>query len=380
MNTTKTRRILYNSDGWNIFANYAHRGQKLTVDHMKGYVTEVANAQVDTFILCVNAGLLYYPDGPVPMYGDPGHPTDCYDAVVGKNLRALVDQGLDPIGILIDQIRVCGMECILSFRMNDAHHVDEDTPMMPDFWKKHPNWRTDPKAHFGGGAYNFAVPEVRAFVLDQLRDIIARYGNKIAGLELDWLRFPRLFNPGQEKLDALNQFTREVRAFVKTPLQLGARVWHRPELCGQFGMDPFTWAKEGSIDFLTLSRFLRNGEGPLEVQGFKSRIKNIPVYGSIEAASHNVWPTNDVERALYNEKVRPHLLTTPEEFRNEARQLWADGIDGIYLFNFFTCRENGREPEFSLLKELGDPKTIRTPSGPTPYFASVAELLAQLKK
>lgn len=379
MKKIKTRRILYNSDGWNIFANYAHRGEPLTVEHIKGYVTEVAGTQVDTFILCVNAGLLYYPNGPIPMYGDPGHHTDSYDPVVAKNLRALVDRGLDPIDILIDQIHGCGMECILSFRMNDAHHLDEDTPMMPDFWKKHPEWRTDPKAHHGGGAYNFDVPEIREFILDQLKDIISRYGKKIDGLELDWLRFPRLFNPGRENPGALTELTRQVRAFVNPPLQLSARVWHRPELCEQYGMDPFTWAKEGLLDFLTISRFLRNGEGSLDVKGFKSRIATIPIYGSIEVGSHNVWPENDKERAIYDDKVRPHLLMSPDGFRNEALQLWADGIDGIYLFNFFTTRENGREPQFALLKELGDPNTIRKPSGPTPYFASVAEVLEKIK-
>jgi hypothetical protein len=44
-----------------------------------------------------------------------------------------------------------------------------------------------------------------------------------------------------------------------------------------------------------------------------------------------------------------------------ARHLWADGADGVYLFNFFTTREWGKEafePPFEVLKEIGDPRTV----------------------
>ena len=52
---------------------------------------------------------------------------------------------------------------------------------------------------------------------------------------------------------------------------------------------------------------------------------------------------------------------TAAGYRKGARHLWNEGADGIYLFNFFTTRERGSEafePPFSVLREIGDPKTI----------------------
>ncbi|NLX05505.1 MAG: hypothetical protein GXY33_10205 [Phycisphaerae bacterium] len=391
----RQRRILYNSDGWNIFFNAVHPDRPLSAQDVGGYVKEVAfsGSQVDTFILCVNAGLAYYPSRVIPMYGQEGYdPKDAVDVpasqkLLGENLRRLLADGLDPVGLVIDQARELGLEVILSYRMNDAHHLDEDTPMMPPFWREHPQWRTDRNARFGG-AYDYAVPQVRRFMLDQLAEVLDRYGHKIDGLELDWMRFPRYFNPGCESqgLAILTEFTREVKKLIdqtaaarRRKLLLTARVWHRPDFCLRDGFDVFAWAEQGLIDFLTISRFLRNGEGTLDVAAFRSQITSLPIYGAIEVGSHNVWPANADERAIYDERVRPHLLATPDQYRRESLRLWNDGADGIYLFNFFCPRETGIEPDFSLLAELGDPRTIKKPSGEFAYCTSVSQLLSQVE-
>jgi hypothetical protein len=71
----------------------------------------------------------------------------------------------------------------------------------------------------------------------------------------------------------------------------------------------------------------------------------VPVYGGIECAAGG---------------KREQCLTAGG-YRRAARHLWADGADGVYLFNFFTTREWGKEafePPFEVLKEIGDPRTI----------------------
>jgi len=82
---------------------------------------------------------------------------------------------------------------------------------------------------------------------------------------------------------------------------------------------------------LVISHYLRN-DFPLPVQATRRRLpKNLPLYASIE--------------------VEPQADT----YRRIAEQLYRDGVDGLMMFNFFTCREQGREPDFKLLKELGRP-------------------------
>ena len=67
----------------------------------------------------------------------------------------------------------------------------------------------------------------------------------------------------------------------------------------------------------------------------------MPIYGSIECTEG---------RGIEN-------WLTADKYRRAAKHLWADGADGIYLSNFFTSREKGkdvREPPFEVLKDLGD--------------------------
>jgi YVTN family beta-propeller protein len=48
-----------------------------------------------------------------------------------------------------------------------------------------------------------------------------------------------------------------------------------------------------------------------------------------------------------------------DRYRAIAKQLWDDGVDGIMMFNFFTSRERGVEPDFSVLPQVGGP-AVRT--------------------
>ena len=123
-------------------------------------------------------------------------------------------------------------------------------------------------------------------------------------------------------------------------LLLAARVLPTIEKSRSVGLDPITWAREELIDFLTVSRFLHNTEGPLDVKGYRTELSNTPIYGCIEAG------------------MASGEHASPTDYRREARQLWKDGADGIYLFNFFTFRAAGEEIPFFLLNELGDPATI----------------------
>lgn len=107
----------------------------------------------------------------------------------------------------------------------------------------------------------------------------------------------------------------------------------------KIGCDPAAWAKNGWVDFLTVSEFL-HVRYDLPIAPWKKLISEVPIYGSIECCER---------------ESRSHL--TPEKYQRAARHLWKDGADGIYLFNFFTTREAGpksTEPPFEVLKQLGD--------------------------
>jgi hypothetical protein len=381
----RPRRFIYNSDGGNIFID---KKPPMTPADVFTYVDEVANTQVTTFFICPNYGMpLLYPSKVTEMIGSLMTDEQWQHVMrVGPeperkgtqerglaNLRGLVDAGHDPIGLVVDRAREKKMEVFITLRLNEIHDVQNpDSLIVSKFWRDHPEWhvgkigdeilpkfksiiggRPDYKVHpivasWFPGALNFAIPEVRALRLAELRECCERYA--IDGIDLDFQRFPIYFpqDEGPEHLDTMTNWMREIREMTREvgkqrgrPLKISARILAKPEQNLAIGLDPVTWAKEGLVDFLVVSHYLRN-DFALPIGEFRKLVPaSMPLYGSIE--------------------VEPKK----ENYRNIANKLWANGVDGILLFNFFTGRENNKPPPFELLNELGDPKTIKNTKAKT---------------
>ena len=360
----KKRRILYNSDGHNAFL---HCYPPESPDFVRRHVDEVLNTQVDTFLVCPNVGMRFsYPSQVGQMIGQGATPEE-YTAIQAiaydpnskwsiersiVNLRLLVEAGYDPIGLMVDRAREKKIEAFITFRMNDSHGIWNPElyelyalSFITDFWLDHPEWRTS----FPTGAMNFAIPEVRERRLAELTECCERFD--IDGLELDFLRHPDFFPPGEgpENIEVMTAFVRSVREMTERvgnergrPLLLTARVHDTLSKCKAVGLDPVTWAKEGLIDFLTPSQELfTQEESP--IAEFKDVIKNIPIYGDIQV----VWNIDG--------NVVP---LPPHDYQRVAKKHFQAGADGIYLFNFFTERQDGREPPWQVLYQIGSLETI----------------------
>jgi hypothetical protein len=376
----RTRRFIYNSDGVNIFID---KKPPMSPEDVYAYVDEIAGTQVTTFFICPNYCMpMLYPSKVTEMIGSLMSDEQWAEAKrVGSepegkgsleramtNLRGLVDAGHDPIGLIVNRAREKKMEVFITLRLNEIHDVQNaDSLLVSRFWRGHPEWRVGklgdeihPKfttiiggnpenpvspivASWFPGALNFAVPEVRALRLAELRESCERY--EIDGIDLDFQRFPIYFPQGEgpEHTATMTGWVREVREMAREvgeqrgrPLIVSARILAKPEQNLAIGLDPVTWANEGLVDFLVVSHYLRN-DFTLPIGEFRKMVpQSMPLYGSIEVES----------------KI--------DNYRNIARRLWEDGADGILLFNFFTDRHRfGKEPPFDLLDELGDPSTIK---------------------
>jgi len=379
----RPRRFIYNSDGGNMFI---YKQPPMLPADVYSYVDEAADSQVTTFFVCPNYGMpLTYPSKVTEMIGtllseeklketyeEGAKPEKKKSLARGiSNLHALVEAGHDPVGLVVDRAREKGLEVFITLRLNEIHDVQTaGSLIVSKFWVDHPQWRVgkqgdeilplfkeiiggspDRKVHpvvasWFPGALNFAIPEVRAMRLAELRECCQRYA--IDGIDLDFQRFPIYFpqDEGHKHVATMTGWVRSVREMTREvgkkrgrPLKVSARILARPEQNLGIGLDPITWANEGLVDFLVVSHYLRN-DFALPIEEFRKQMPaSFPLYGSIE--------------------VEPKL----EAYRDIARQLWDDGADGILLFNFFTTRENRGEPPFELLDELGDRSTIKvTPS------------------
>jgi len=328
----------------------------ITVDDLKTLITEIAydGSQVDTMLVCINAQVMYYPTKVGTMRGTQCTPEQRAKWPAGQkqrfeNMKRFFDVDIDPYAVMLAEAKRRGLEALLTFRMNDAHGNDF---LRTKFWVDHP------KLRLGGGALDFAHDEARDYVFRLIREAVQRYD--CDGIELDFQRFPTFFQDGttEERIAKMNSLVERVRKMLDEEGQnrnrhmvLAARIpsdYDKTppsyETSRRIGCDPAAWAKNGWVDFLTVSEFLFV-RYDLPIAPWKKLISEVPIYGSIECTEGG-----SKEQCL-----------TPEKYRRAARHLWNDGADGIYLFNFFTTREWGPEswePPFELLKELGDKKLL----------------------
>ena len=364
----KNYRLIYNSDADNMFL---YKKPPMTPEMLYPYIDEVAETGVTSFFMCPNYGMpMIFPTKVAKMIGeDISHElaskithdpkplsTEC--AIV--NLRSLIEAGHDPLGLVINRARQNGMEAFVTFRLNEVHWVGKkDAFILSHFWKEHPEWhigkngdslsqvyldilgpRTNSVvAGWLSGGFNFAIPEVREHKLAQMREICERFD--LDGLDIDFQRFPMYFKIGEEQkhLKTMTKWIREIRKMANEVgakrgrrILLSARIMAKPEQNIAIGLDPFAWAQEDLLDFITISHYLHNNYS-LPVQEYREKLpKDFPLYASIEVEKED------------------------ETFRNLAQPLWKNKIDGIMLFNFFTTRMSGVEPPFHIITEIGSPQ------------------------
>ncbi|NUM55626.1 MAG: hypothetical protein HUU46_18445 [Candidatus Hydrogenedentes bacterium] len=385
-------RFIYNSDGGNIFID---KQPPMKPEDVYTYVDEVAGTGVTTYFICPNYGMtLMYPSKITEKIGgllpkaelakliEDGQAKKSSNERGIANLYALAEAGHDPIGLVLDRAKSKGMEAFVTWRLNEIHDVENgDTSLIVSkFWREHPEWRVgklgDPLlpvfieilgprtspivGTWFPGAMNFAVPEVRALRLAELRECCERYPN-MDGLDLDFQRFPIYFpqDQGEKHIATMTAWLRDVRTMTREvgekrgrPLLLSARVLAKVEQNRAVGLDPIAWANEGLVDFIIVSHYLRN-DFPLALKPYRESIPaTMPLYASIE--------------------VEPD----PNTYIEIAKHLKSEGADGISMFNFFTRRENGKEPPFEVLPKLAaivKPNSADVPSSPAKETESNAK-------
>jgi hypothetical protein len=356
----RPRRILYNIDGDScLFTRAGGKGPVATTpDDLKRVIAEITgpNSQVDTVLVCVNAQVMYYPTRAGTLRGTQSTPDERAKWPVSEsqrfaNVERFFASGVDPYALMLAEAKRRGRGALVTFRVNDAHGNDF---LRTRFWADHPGYRL-PR-----GALDFGHDEVRDYIFRLIEEAARRYD--CDGLELDFNRFPAFFSDGSATTDQrvakINDLVRRVRSMLDAlgrdrgrRLVLAARVPSNfgkapptPESSRALGCDAAAWARHGWVDFLTVSEFFLE-RYDLPVRPWKALVREVPIYGGIECTE---GPGRD------------KALDAPR-YRRAARNLWNEGVDGIYLFNFFTPREHGPaswEPPFEVLNEIGDPRTI----------------------
>ena len=358
----RKRRIIFNDDGddvWHPNASTPEGFVSVRLKHMLG-------TQADTLFYCTTQSFNYF-----------SHNTKVGQVFLKRegpfannNMQTLLDQGTDPLKLAVEFAHSNGIEAVWTLRMNDIH--DAFTPPLWPQWKTdHPDallgkaadWGANPpgsQARWWAGV-NFYRKDVRARTVELIEEVARNYD--VDGIDLDWLRHPIHFPETirgepvkQEAIGLLTVLVRDIRAAITRierergrTILLATRVPLTIQQGRYIGTDIQTWVKEGLVDFVTIGGGYVPFSMPTAEIAALCHKHDVPVYPCISASGMS-------RRAPFGKGQ----LYGIEGWRATAANAFAQGADGISLFNLFPSPGNAAHNRLvrQAFSELGDPGTL----------------------
>jgi hypothetical protein len=397
----KTPRIIFNNDGGTLFQPFVPLTDlPFTVENFSqetiGYLR---NTQVDVLSWTLGADTW-----PMPDIQGPGRASNmyCHQTDVGERFYALeppfqskswrllasrvkemISAGNDPPRVLIEHGHKSGLDVFCAFRMNDSHDgrivekahlgftgtkISMRRPVWQNgqfieenirgyickFKREHPELligEHEALTRLCSIAFDYSHQTVRDFRLALIEEACQKYD--IDGIELDFLRHPIYFKPGQEQanMDLMTELISKVRSVLDRIgqsrgkyLTLAVRTLVPLEASRSVGLDVEAWLQAGFLDVL--------------IGGVEER-NQLQLSDVVQVAhAHNC----SVAASIRTDSLRDY---GPEAFRAIAANHYRAGVDGLYLFNMTALRYKRGKPgfgpgyDFQPLREIGSFEEIQ---------------------
>jgi len=364
LSTQRNRRLLFNWDGsmiqcWGRTAVPNSQAPLTRQQFISLVFTPIENSGVDTVLFSFGSGnvaeyqsnVLEWP-GQADDFTFPksktwhgGIEVDPEDQYL--NPKGMADAGHNPPAVVVEECHSRGLAAFASLRMNDCHDAHYakgalPNPELPTFKRLHPDWLTEDLDRWT--ALDYRRPEVRGLKLRAIEEFFDRWD--FDGIELDWLRHTLNFPRGTEldNCSCLTDFMRAVRTSLtargakrRRRIEIAVRVPERLDWALEGGFDVASWISEDLFDILIL------GQGLTELPALKEfralmKIRQLPIYGSLYPYGNG------------------YEIAPDEVIRANAANLWRDGVDGIYTFNWANYGTWRKE----LLTDLADSRRLQT--------------------
>ena len=347
------RRILYVSDPSSIASRYLP--DPATVEALQEWVDRLSAARVDTFVqeAYTQGWTTYWRVDDLEYDARPQH----------RRFLPLLEQGIQPLGVLLEQCHKRGMECLAGIRINDNHghiSVQQGVGAGSSFLVKNTQWQlkeAPPGTYYAlSTPLDFSFSQVRDYVFAAASQLVDRF--PVDGLELCF-RDHRYFPPGRgpERKTLMTDLVRRVRRRLDEVgqkrgerLRLGARVFQTLEECRQLGLDLETWISEDLIDYVAPNDTMHT-EPNARYEEFSrlTRQGNCLLYPGMLP-----WTSQRMRRRQGGQ------LMPLEQQRAAAANMYAAGADGIGFYNHFNPLSWAPFYPQQLLQlaEMRDPKAL----------------------
>ena len=354
------RRLIYTSDPSNLAFYQVGR----QVDHMTDaatarndparredlvqWVDDLAHHGVDTYAQAIYAQgwTVFFRSDQFEYDARPQH----------QRFTSMMDAGITPLEVLIEQTHKRGMEFVAKFRMNDRHgNGDQGARFILD----NPAWQLE---EFPGGQ-DFSFEQVRDYVYSVADEVVERFD--VDGLLFNYIRHGHCFptDVARERHPVMTGFLQRIREMLdrrgaqqRKTLTLGVMIPQTLEECHNLGFDIPTWIREGLINYICPCDFhYADFNAPYEAFSELTRGSDCLLYPTLAPMMCRGDATT---------------LLKPENYRALAQNFYGAGADGVSVFNYqyHWARKGGtaRYPgpvegyplSLSYLRDLRDPKTI----------------------
>ena len=363
----KVRRVIDNDDAWILaFIDPPLTPEKIWSD----MVAPHEGSPVDALLYSIGGHDVYDYETKIGLTGAEAYVNaeNRNSANRGANLAYLMRNHGGPLTVLTEQCHRLGIDFMPSLRMNEHYPIPYDDPSYGKVRIEHPEWTIgrgkdlpENSTEWGvGRGLDYAVPEVRDYICSILIETIERWD--VDGLELDFFRHPTYFNIQEAYSNRylMTDLVRRVRRRMDEiglqrgkGLDLMVRVPATIERCEGLGLDILKWIDEGLVDIVVAGGGFIPFEMPMEQFVEAAQGTDTLVYGCLEG---------------YRPAVDELTL------RAIASRYWSAGIDGLYLFNFYSMPRDwkrdvlGRLTDREGLKRLmkryeTDPRDRFSPTG-----------------
>ena len=336
-------RVIYNNDGSFWYTGKGADGNTVSGEAAKAPMTKeeligevvrpLEGTGVDTLILRMTLGydLLAYDTKVGQVFAD-GVPTQrsVYYENGRLHINHFLKEGIDSWAVVIEAGQKQGLRMFGGVRMNHIYEAGGaalvDGTKASRWYVEHQELRIGEGCTTCGEGRNcfgmdYMKEGVRDYWFGLINEMVRRY--ELDGFEMDFMRGPHFFKQAEleEGLARMTRFVRRVKGLLEEVgagrgrrMELGVRV--PPTLAGgrKIGLDAATWMKEGIVDIVAPSNFMRAD-------------MNIPVAEFVQAASGTSCATVPVIDT-------PTPILPVMALRAVVQHYAKSGANGFYFFNY----------------------------------------------
>ncbi|MCH2320559.1 MAG: hypothetical protein MK384_02765 [SAR202 cluster bacterium] len=338
----KTRRVYSNDDGWIMGTPYP-----LTEDYIwENMIGPHQGTPIEGFMWSVGGHDTYNYETEIgERFGEGYDNLDEKQQASVDNLRYLEENHGGPVTLIAAQCRRAGIDFFPSVRMNEHYDMEIDSPSYSRLRRENPHYLIGrgedipgPTLEWGiRTGLNYAVPEVREYMASIIVELISRFD--VDGIELDYMRHPGYFRieeayANRYLMTDLIRFVREqmdaVSASKGKELDLIVRVPPTIRDCTRVGLDVTTWIQEELVDVMIAGGGFIPFETPVHEFVAAAEGTGCLIYGAMEA-----------------------LRGTVDELtlRAVAARYLEQGVQGLYLFNFYSMSQEWRNDVLGVLTD-----------------------------